>query len=93
MFSIIKSHLPQLMKMGPLFIGMHVFILYENFIFKKKLHKIIGKILFSSCSKEANKEFPNMDPNIVSAISIARRLQDPLCEYVKIGPSHLGKNF
>ena len=48
---------------------------------------------FYSCSKEANKEFPNMDPNIVSAISIARRLQDPLCEYVKIGPSHLGKNF
>ena len=46
-----------------------------------------------SCSKEANKEFPNMDPNIVSAISIARRLQDPLCEYVKIGPSHLGKIF
>ena len=49
--------------------------------------------IFFSCSKEANKEFPDMDPNIVSAISIARRLQDPLCEYVKIGPSHLGKNF
>ena len=55
--------------------------------------KIIAILFFFSCSKEANKEFPNMDPNIVSAISIARRLQDPLCEYVKIGPSHLGKNF
>ena len=45
---------------------------------------------YSSCSKEAGEEFPNTDPNIISAISIARRLQDPLCEYVKIGPSHLG---
>ena len=43
-----------------------------------------------SCSKEASKEFPNLDPNIISAISIARRLQDPLKEYIKIGPSHLG---
>ena len=31
-----------------------------------------------------------MDPNIISAVSLARRLQDPLSEYVKIGPSHLG---
>lgn len=44
-----------------------------------------------SCSPQATQEFPNMDPNIISAISIARRLQDPLGEYVKIGPSHLGK--
>ena len=45
---------------------------------------------FFSCTKEAAEEFPDLDPNLISAISIARRLQDPLSEYVKIGPSHLG---
>ena len=44
-----------------------------------------------SVTKEAAEEFPDLDPNLISAISIARRLQDPLSEYVKIGPSHLGK--
>lgn len=43
-----------------------------------------------SCSSEAQSEFPNLDLNLVSAISIARRLQDPLAELVKIEPKHLG---
>ncbi|KAL0127391.1 hypothetical protein PUN28_005586 [Cardiocondyla obscurior] len=43
-----------------------------------------------SCSPQAKSEFPNLDPNLVSAISIARRLQDPLAELVKIEPKHLG---
>ncbi|XP_067207990.1 S1 RNA-binding domain-containing protein 1 isoform X2 [Linepithema humile] len=43
-----------------------------------------------SCSAEAKSEFPNLDPNLVSAISIARRLQDPMAELVKIEPKHLG---
>ncbi|XP_053696973.1 uncharacterized protein YdcI [Sabethes cyaneus] len=43
-----------------------------------------------SCSEIAKKEFPKMDVNLISAVSIARRLQDPLCEYVKIEPRHLG---
>lgn len=43
-----------------------------------------------SCSPEAKSEFPDLDPNLVSAISIARRLQDPLAELVKIEPKHLG---
>ena len=43
-----------------------------------------------SVTPEASEEFPSLDPNIISAVSIARRLQDPLAEYVKIGPSHLG---
>lgn len=43
-----------------------------------------------SCSEVAKKEFPKMDVNLISAVSIARRLQDPLCEYVKIEPKHLG---
>uniref|UniRef100_A0A8D9E489 S1 RNA-binding domain-containing protein 1 n=1 Tax=Cacopsylla melanoneura TaxID=428564 RepID=A0A8D9E489_9HEMI len=43
-----------------------------------------------SCSAEAKKEFPDLDPNVVSAISLARRLQDPLSELVKIEPKHMG---
>lgn len=43
-----------------------------------------------SCSDVAKKEFPNMDYNLISAVSIARRLNDPLSEYVKIEPKHIG---
>lgn len=43
-----------------------------------------------SCSDVAKKEFPSMDVNLVSAVSIARRLNDPLSEYVKIEPKHIG---
>ena len=31
-----------------------------------------------------------MDPNLRSAVSIGRRLQDPLAELVKIEPKHIG---
>ncbi|XP_049963184.1 S1 RNA-binding domain-containing protein 1 [Schistocerca serialis cubense] len=43
-----------------------------------------------SCSPQAKKEFPTMDPNLISAVSVARRLQDPMAELVKIEPKHLG---
>ncbi|XP_076640501.1 S1 RNA-binding domain-containing protein 1 [Colletes latitarsis] len=43
-----------------------------------------------SCSTKAKSEFPDLDTNVVSAISIARRLQDPLAELVKVDPKHLG---
>ncbi|XP_032912609.1 S1 RNA-binding domain-containing protein 1 [Catharus ustulatus] len=43
-----------------------------------------------SVSPEASKEMPDLDPNLRSAVSIARRVQDPLAELVKIEPKHLG---
>ncbi|XP_036079924.1 S1 RNA-binding domain-containing protein 1 isoform X3 [Rousettus aegyptiacus] len=43
-----------------------------------------------SVSSEANKEMPGLDPNLRSAVSIARRVQDPLAELVKIEPKHIG---
>lgn len=43
-----------------------------------------------SASKLARKEFPNLDVSIRGAISIGRRLQDPLAELVKIDPKSLG---
>jgi uncharacterized protein len=38
----------------------------------------------------AREEFPDLDPTIRSAVSIARRLQDPLAELVKIDPRSIG---
>ena len=43
-----------------------------------------------SASKLASEEFPEYDVNLRSAISIARRLQDPLAELVKIDPKAIG---
>ncbi|TDX44393.1 Tex family protein [Orenia marismortui] len=43
-----------------------------------------------SASKLAGKEFPELDVSIRGAISIGRRLQDPLAELVKINPKHIG---
>lgn len=43
-----------------------------------------------SASKLAAAEFPDYDVNLRSAVSIARRLQDPLAELVKIDPKAIG---
>ena len=43
-----------------------------------------------SASKLASEEFPEYDVNLRSAVSIARRLQDPLAELVKIDPKAIG---
>ena len=43
-----------------------------------------------SASKLAAEEFPQFDVNLRSAVSIARRMQDPLAELVKIEPKAIG---
>ncbi|RQD71029.1 MAG: RNA-binding transcriptional accessory protein [Tindallia sp. MSAO_Bac2] len=43
-----------------------------------------------SASKLATKEFPELDVSLRGAVSIARRLQDPLAELVKIEPKAIG---
>lgn len=43
-----------------------------------------------SASEVATKEFPDMDVSLRGAVSIARRLQDPLAELVKIDPKSIG---
>ena len=43
-----------------------------------------------SASKLAAKEFPEYDVSLRSAVSIARRMQDPLAELVKIDPKAIG---
>ncbi|MEH0718097.1 RNA-binding transcriptional accessory protein [Vibrio alginolyticus] len=58
-----------------------------------KVQKIIvseaGASVYSA-SELAAKEFPNMDVSLRGAVSIARRLQDPLAELVKIDPKSIG---
>ncbi len=59
----------------------------------KNVQKIIvseaGASVYSA-SELASKEFPDLDVTIRGAISIARRLQDPLAELVKIEPKAIG---
>ena len=43
-----------------------------------------------SASEYASREFPDMDVSLRGAVSIARRLQDPLAELVKIEPKSIG---
>ncbi|MGY2489348.1 Tex family protein [Cupriavidus sp. CP313] len=58
-----------------------------------KLTKIVvseaGASVYSA-SELAAKEFPDLDVSLRGAVSIARRLQDPLAELVKIDPKSIG---
>lgn len=64
------------------------------------IHQLDGKVAYMivseagasvySASKLAAEEFPQFDVNLRSAVSIARRLQDPLAELVKIDPKAIG---
>ena len=60
---------------------------------KRKVHYVIvseaGASVYSA-SKLATEEYPDINVSIRGAISIARRLQDPLAELVKIDPKAIG---
>lgn len=63
----------------------------------KEMEKDVSYIIVSeagasvySASKVGIAEFPDLDVSIRGAVSIARRLQDPLAELVKIEPKHIG---
>lgn len=59
----------------------------------KTIHYVIvneaGASVYSA-SKLATEEFPNDDVGVRSSVSIARRIQDPLAELVKIDPKSIG---
>ena len=66
-------------------------------VMKRYLEARLQKIVVSeagasvySASEFAAKEFPDLDVSIRGAVSIARRLQDPLAELVKIDPKSIG---
>ena len=75
----------------------------ENFVantirkVKETLHKDVYYTIVSeagasvySASKLASEEYPELNVSLRGAISIARRLQDPLAEFVKIDPKAIG---
>ena len=75
----------------------------ENFVantlkkVKETLHKDVYYTIVSeagasvySASKLASEEYPDLNVSLRGAISIARRLQDPLAEFVKIDPKAIG---
>ena len=64
---------------------------------KEKYNKELAYVIVSeagasvySASKLATEEYPNINVSLRGAISIARRLQDPLAELVKIDPKAIG---
>lgn len=70
---------------------------YVTAYFKENNIKDVNYVVVSeagasiySTSETAKKEFPNLDEYQISSITIARRLQDPLAELVKLDPKTLG---
>ncbi|MBL0162946.1 MAG: RNA-binding transcriptional accessory protein [Xanthomonadales bacterium] len=66
-------------------------------LMRKHADLMLAKIVVSeagasvySASEIAAKEFPDLDVSLRGAVSIARRLQDPLAELVKIDPKSIG---
>ena len=62
---------------------------HSDLKFNKIMVSEAGASVYSA-SELAAKEFPNLDVSIRGAVSIARRLQDPLAELVKIDPKSIG---
>ncbi len=68
----------------------------RDFLHEKKLSEVFrvtvsesGASVYSA-SEVARQEFPDLDLTVRGAISIARRLQDPLSELVKVDPKSIG---
>src|SRR5215470_6985841 len=68
----------------------------RNFLREKQIHDIFSVTVSESgasvysASEIARQEFPDLDLTVRGAISIARRLQDPLSELVKVDPKSIG---
>ncbi len=73
--------------------GREVYSFLENLPFLKKVPCIMvnesGASVYSA-SETARKEFPDLDLTYRGAVSIGRRLQDPLSELIKINPGSIG---
>lgn len=67
-------------------------MLNENKFDREVFYTIVNESGASvySASKVAKEEFPDKDVTVRGAVSIARRIQDPLAELVKIDPKHIG---
>ncbi len=95
LFSLVKKYAITLIAIGNGTASRESEIIVADFIKKNNLkveYLIVNEAGASvySASKLANEEFPEINVSLRGAISIARRLQDPLAELVKIDPKHIG---
>lgn len=94
--NLIKKHKPYAIAVGNGTAGRETEAFVKNLLKEENLKEIIlisvsesGASVYSA-SDTAREEFPDLDLTIRGAISIARRLQDPLAELVKVDPKAIG---
>jgi len=94
--ALVRKHQPQLIAIGNGTASRETDKLAQDLIRQHpemKLEKLVvseaGASVYSA-SELAAKEFPDIDVSLRGAVSIARRLQDPLAELVKIDPKAIG---
>jgi uncharacterized protein len=94
--TLIQQHTPALIAIGNGTASRETDAFVQE-VFKEKTTHTITKVFVSeagasvySASSLATKELPHLDVSHRGAVSIARRLQDPLAELVKIDPKSIG---
>lgn len=96
LLAFIKRHDPQSIAVGNGTAGRETEAFVRRLLGDNDLEKILVVLVSEagasvySASDVAREEFPDLDLTIRGAISIARRLQDPLAELVKIDPKSIG---
>jgi uncharacterized protein len=96
MSSLLASHNVRAIAIGNGTASRETDAFVRDFLQEKKLNNIFrvtvsesGASIYSA-SDVARQEFPDLDLTVRGAISIARRLQDPLSELVKVDPKSIG---
>jgi uncharacterized protein len=92
---MIKKHGVELVSVGNGTASKEAFSFMDGIV---KKHGLSAKVVMTSeagasvysASDSAREEFPDLDITVKGAISIARRIQDPLAELVKIDPKSIG---
>ena len=96
LLGFIERHDPQSIAVGNGTAGRETETFVRRLLAEKGLERILVVLVSEagasvySASDVAREEFPDLDLTIRGAISIARRLQDPLAELVKIDPKSIG---
>jgi uncharacterized protein len=96
MAALIAKHNVRAISIGNGTGSREVSALIQDFLREEKLNQVFSVVVnesgasIYSASEIARQEFPDLDLTVRGAISIARRLQDPLAELVKIDPKSIG---
>jgi uncharacterized protein len=96
MAALIAKHKVRAISIGNGTGSREVSAIIQDFLQESKLANIFSVVVNESgasvysASEIARQEFPDLDLTVRGAISIARRLQDPLAELVKIDPKSIG---